>query len=224
MNKTEFFQGLGLAPPEVEPEEIRVEGKHAKRVTPTKKRRLENSAAKAASTKQDEGHGDSQIQQVQGKVDEIEAEAKALGEKHKNNGKAISEELQAARDEINELRATVAELQDDKAKAETAREELKAVKDEIAELKAKFEEAKEEANNRFEAIETELNEVTEPQKKPKVASLCPSCGKDVGWDSLAVIEGYPDEEGIDWPMAIFYDPVKYKRCPECAYYERIGED
>ena len=129
MNKTEFFQGLGLAPPEVEPEEIRVEGKHAKRVALTKIHRPENSAAKVASTKQE------------------------------NDGKAISEELQAARDEINELRATVAELQDDKAKAETAREELKTAKDEIAELKANVEEANNKANNRFEAIEAKLDEV-----------------------------------------------------------------
>lgn len=192
LSPSEIDKRLGLIPPEEEPEEIVIKGIHAKRVAPTKKRRPENSAAKAASTKQE------------------------------NDGKAISEELQAARDGINELRATVAELQDDKAKAETAREELKTAKDEIAELKANLEEAKEEANNRFEAIETELNEVTEPQEKKKVASLCPSCGKDVGWDSLAVIEGYPDEEGIN-PMAIFYDPVKCKRCPECAYYERINE-
>jgi len=42
MNKTEFLQGLGLALPEVEPEEIRVEGKHAKRVVPKKRSLPEN--------------------------------------------------------------------------------------------------------------------------------------------------------------------------------------
>lgn len=92
MNKTEFLQGLGLARPEVEPEVIRVEGKHAKRVAPTKKRRLENSAAKAASTKQ-ENDG---LAELKASITELQEEKpKTL------------EELAATKDRLSELEEKV---------------------------------------------------------------------------------------------------------------------
>lgn len=100
MNKTEFLQGLGLARPEVEPEVIRVEGKHAKRVAPTKKRRLENSAAKAASTKQ-ENDG---LAELKASITELQEEKpKTL------------EELAATKDRLGELEARIKELEDSQA-------------------------------------------------------------------------------------------------------------
>ena len=100
MNKTEFFQGLGLAPPEVEPEEIVIKGIHAKRVAPTKKRRLENSAAKAASTNQ-ENDG---LAELKASITELQEEKpKTL------------EELAATKDRLSEVEARIKELEESQA-------------------------------------------------------------------------------------------------------------
>jgi len=211
LSSTEVDRRLGLTPPEVKPEEIVIKGRHTKRVG------LKNLPENPRST----GKVDST--NSTGKSDSIKSAAKLLEKEHQENREVTNEQLQAANDKIIELKTRVATLEEVSTEVESIKTELDAAKDEIAELKANVEEANNKANNRFEVIETELNEVTEPQEKPKIASLCPNCGKDVGWDSLAVIEGYPDEEGIDFPMTIICHPVKYKRCPECAYYKRINE-
>jgi len=117
------------------------------------------------------------------------------------------------------LKASVTELQEEKPKT---LEELAATKDRLSELEEKVRAIEQATMESVEPPTPPVNEIEKvtntEEEKPKLASLCPGCGKDVGWDSLDVIE-----EGIGWPLDIFFYPVKYKECPECAYYEQIKE-
>jgi len=165
MNKTEFLQGLGLVSPEAKPEEIRVEGKHAKRVAPRKKNlpKNPNPVPEANSTQE---------------LDTLNAKVTALEEKHKSNGEAASEQLQSAEDEITELRSNIADLQEQITKAEAtttelrdekakAEEELAATKDTLGGLEEKLT-ALEQANSEKEVLEKRVKEL-EDWKADKLA-------------------------------------------------------
>lgn len=133
MNKTEFLQGLGLAPPRIEPEEIRVQGKHAKRVALKSVPENPNSDAEAG-TKQE-------LAALNTKV--------AVLEKEKQDSNALTKVLAGFSDAIAELKATI--------------EELLATNSELGEKVTALEEAKPEpANPEKEAVlENRIKELEE---------------------------------------------------------------
>ena len=97
------------------------------------------------------------------------------------------------------------------ADLETARADHRQKDQKIAELEA---DAVQQAN-RIRILEVESQ-----------ASACPHCGKPVGWSSLTInecpLKSYERGNPGEWCL-IFgkVEMVKYRRCPNCGYFEKV---
>ena len=105
----------------------------------------------------------------------------------------------------------------------TAEEEAQ-MQERIRQLEQEVEQLK-RARRREEETASEAKagaEANETEAKAGETSLCPGCGKDVGWDSLP-IKTHRENPWYPLPFRLNGKPliVKGKRCPDCGHIEPI---